>query len=1294
MAPVELPFLPESSHANTVSNDQFTRKRLRAVLHLITGELKQRGTKTPHIFLPFRSRVNDDKLNAFLQFLFPRGELIYVAAHEDEIKHRINLTDEFTLIAALKYFWSRLPNNEIIGWNVYLEFKRREKEAGYPKSAFLTIMPKCLLSPAHASIVYDFLDLIISIASNSQYNYLSGRKIAKMSSLWAFNHANIKNHRGSAFYDATYNNENNFLQGLDAWKGYLDALFHLILSFLRAMLPDTEKEALRLPKTLQSLLITCSYPPMLNTDSLKASITIPCICVHSTRVSKTPYELLSKVKRTLSFEKKDKFLSIENFTILKNIFQKDSTEEIVDSLTEESRRILNRITQEPIDSQFDLVPGWSRHFSKPDPDIPNYATITIENVTLQDYYIWAWLSTLSSDQSDHMKKLFGRSLVVEAGLRGFQKWLIVTESRMTTEEYLSLFKRIGSPTLELIGPPPPVTKDGRKSKEKKRIKISSRKPKALTSESYKKKSMPPLPADSGFLPQYNFDEEDSKIDLSFTSSLDDSNNSDSASSPLAANHSDFKDYRAYLDNLSDDTSDSILTKSKNSSPTAVRHGRRKPPPLSIIGPSPSSTSPLQLQSTKLGEPDAHDQVPTRTDVVRPEATSHLAPNPEKGSSVYRSPDMMSSSTQFYSPEKHANTRDYQEPFDSYKVPYEKPVARKLPPEEEPFESYHVMGLDQKVESTSSVSDVDDSEMNNKNEQNSGAPGQRLSQLPSPTVDQFSPELEEQTYPDQQNIEETSPDASPKKKSKKKSKNKYGFDLSNLPPGPPPPLNIPLAENAADGTTYMSPPVVPQASFFPSSPVLSAEKKHAQGLSSIPQLLPKTSSPSMEQMKRFTTDDFQMHVPSDVNSPVLSGHKGNLGSAHSSAEKLPPSMSKIHISGSLQSMANDTRNVATRYSRDRDLPATPRDSVSDSRSSNAYSKGQSPNDLSLRNGSPSSLSTIPASAQKSPTEKTDIRANGFPPQPSGPTAKQYSPQYANNGYPHPAPSLNGSKELLHAQQPAQTPTAHPTNPSPPKSSEPAPPRHPNATAPMYPGHAVAPGTIPAPASAPAYPAYPANYPYQQYPQYPGYPPQQYAPQYSHPPQQQVPAPGPQQQRKSAQQVPPVGSGARGSHQRISQASDTSGTSSKHSTPTIHQQPQNPVQQPQNPQAATAPHPQMPHAGQIPPPAAHGAPAPGYPPYYYYPLPPAGYPPYNPNQTAAQPYGYPPPPQQYPYPYPPYGYPPYGYPPQPPAAAKDEKVDKLRPSEMSMNGIPNAGRHNKNTPINRVGLRHALQKDFGI
>lgn len=448
---------------------QFTRKNLKSVLHIITQELKKRGTKTPHIFLPFRSKVNDEKLESFLSSIAPLGEL---RTDNTQLQHLCSETDEFTLISTLKYFWSRLPNNEIIGWDVYLEFKRREAEKGYPKNAFLSIMPKCLSSPAHASIVYDFLDLILSITSNSQFNYLSGRKISKMASFWAFSCR--QQFLQSPFYDATQEEvEHNFIEGIDTWKKSTNALFHLVLAFLRSMLPETNSETLKIPKTLQSLLVTTLYPPSSDNESdqsmLRGAITIPCVCVSTTQPSKDPYELVSKVRHNLKFDKKDDFLSIENYTILKNLFSKKGTFEIVNSLTDESKRILSRISSEPIPSKFNLAPGWDKSKIETDPDIPLFSEISIKDVSIHDYYIWTWLASISSDQPSVTKQIFGRSIVVEAEVLGFQKWIVVTEKTLSSEGYLQRFNL-----------------DRRMlSKHKRQISM----------EDYKNSPLPPIPVD-------------------------------------------------------------------------------------------------------------------------------------------------------------------------------------------------------------------------------------------------------------------------------------------------------------------------------------------------------------------------------------------------------------------------------------------------------------------------------------------------------------------------------------------------------------------------------------------------------------------------------------------------------------------------------------------------------------------------------------------------------------------------------------------------------------------------------
>ncbi|CAN3374300.1 hypothetical protein DIURU_000821 [Diutina rugosa] len=648
---VELPPLPRAPPSGAIPASQFTRKRLKVLLHQITGELKSRGTKTPHIFLPFRSRIDDSKLDSFLRKCFPDGEV----AGENDIIAAVRKADEFTLICALKYLWCRLPNAEVIGWDVYLEYRRKEKDAGYPKDAFLTIMPKCLSSPAHASIVYDFLDLLIGIASNSQYNYLSGRKIAKMSSLWAFNAPSSAAASESAFYDATVTREYNFIQGLEVWKTTSDALFHLLLSFLRAMLPDNDMDTLKLPKTLQSLLITNSYPPAM-TDSIKSMITIPCVLIKSTKVSSNPYELISKVRHTLSFEKKNSFLSIENYTILKNIFQKGSTSEIISTLTEESRRVLTRITKDPIQSKYQLYPGWTSQVPETDPDIPLYSQITIHDVTLQDYYIWTWLSTLGSDQTSRMKSLFGRSLVVEAGLKGFQKWLIISEETMTTDEYLSIFKT------------KPPKEEPRQQQQQVQDKNDSRRQPSRSRVSKKyiqSKEVPPLPDTAPAIPQPKTQSMSPELEA-VRMAIEDYDF-------MSENEDISSDYKTYLQSLSDFNEDDVASSVENKSyfsrqsPSATT---QRPQNASSSSVDDKPSAPVVSNGGKLSPPKS-----------RPVKDTSSRDYPHKQATPYN--DLYED---FNEPQKsHKPQRLPSEPFERYQIDPPKPredTRRPIKPVEE------------------------------------------------------------------------------------------------------------------------------------------------------------------------------------------------------------------------------------------------------------------------------------------------------------------------------------------------------------------------------------------------------------------------------------------------------------------------------------------------------------------------------------------------------------------------------------------------------------------------------------
>lgn len=709
---VNLPVLPDKHVLRDIGGyvraNQFTRNNMKGILHLITRELKSRGSKVPHIFLPFRSRIDDRKLEEFLRSIFPDGQIIPTTP-EEPVKRLLEEFDAFTLICGLKYIWSRFPNNEIIGWDVYLEFKRREKEAGYPKNAFLSIMPKCLSSLAHASIVYDFLDLLVSVSSNSQYNYLNGRKITKMASLWAFNYR-VKP-GASPFFDATLNEENTFVDGMESWKHCADAMFHLLISFLRAMLPENDMDTLKLPKTLQSLLISTSYPPVKNTDSLKSVITIPCVVIRSTKWSSDTYELLSKIRHTISFDKKDAFLSMENYTILKNIFKKPSTSDIVSMFTEESKRIFDRLNQEPIDSKFGLYPGWAKPEHESDPNIPLYSQLSISNIAIQDYYIWAWLSSLASDQSTQGKKLFGRSIVIEVNLKGFQKWIVVSEQLIDSEEYLRIFKRNVSGASRKISLSLPANNSGKNSPLPP--------------------PPPPIPSknnsiyDGGdqnsgdFLPRFDFDDDD------FQASIEKEVKINGHVYPLNLEDELFTHNRSSKETQGEslrkkgslrkppssplDEGPFIPKTRKHAEPRPREHEKSlPPPPFQSYDPAPYHNNiqrseaapiaphaplPLQQDSANSGK-QTGSHIPERT--LRESQEVYIAEHPHTGSRV---PERIIRETQekyikepvvqIYADDTVGakNGKGFVEPFDYYETDYDRLAKEKLKVSNEPFDNY-------------------------------------------------------------------------------------------------------------------------------------------------------------------------------------------------------------------------------------------------------------------------------------------------------------------------------------------------------------------------------------------------------------------------------------------------------------------------------------------------------------------------------------------------------------------------------------------------------------------------------
>lgn len=413
----------------------FERKHIKDLVHLITSEIKRKGSKTPLLILPFRPAHHDVDLKDFLNSIFYKG----MPVEEETAKEIIKGTDEYILMSALKFLWCRLPGKAIIGWKAYTKFVKLEDNAGFPDKAFLEFMPNCLSSGAHASIVYDFFDLIVALVLNSKENLMTARKLSKLCGLWAFNPMRNKSSAAPSFE-----------RGLYEWIPAGDAMYHLLLSFIKAMPPNGDLT--RLPKLFQILLKSSDYPPLPTSATLENSRQlqeIPMVTIRANTPSKNPAELLTRVSKTLKFDDATLFYTREDFLLLKRLFKEK--DQVVEKLSSEGTRLLENLCLYDTDLicdgsnssslKFKLVPGWSTDMtSRKTPsfkkNVQELFTAVIGRASIEDYFIWTWLASLGVEETDLKKKTFGKTYIMEVELaEGFKKWVIIEEQDLERDGY-------------------------------------------------------------------------------------------------------------------------------------------------------------------------------------------------------------------------------------------------------------------------------------------------------------------------------------------------------------------------------------------------------------------------------------------------------------------------------------------------------------------------------------------------------------------------------------------------------------------------------------------------------------------------------------------------------------------------------------------------------------------------------------------------------------------------------------------------------------------------------------------
>ncbi|KAG5370070.1 Morphogenesis-related protein [Yarrowia sp. C11] len=490
------------------------------LVHVITGEIKARGILTPYLLLPFRPESDPNAVPALVNHIFPKN---FQPLQGEELLRTVRNAEIYTLCGVLKWCWCRMPGG-VVSWPVYERFVQAEKDGETDHDAFLTLIPRCIQTEAHASILYDFMDLLAAIATHGKKNGMGGRKLARLAGSWAFD------------VNTGADGPVSFQDGLDAWSRGAEATNHLFFSFLRTMLPTKESrlEANRIPRSLEALLVSSVYPPLpLHKSRL---VPVPLVTLTVGKLSSSPLVLLKRAAKTVRFENPAVFATEDDFNTLFFLFKDPKIVE--QKLSPESKRVLHDIVQEnPLNNEVyydtraaewkvrsSTLPAgqhgnyraktWSKHYNSTftDPatgtrsanphnyvydadegysykmrsnqnvstweefkqsgfeateaiqrpatalsgrsipmNIPWASTVPGQNgdtapavksgyeqkvtaavsqVAIDDFFVWVWMSSLSIEQPEMNKALFGRSVVVEVEIApgpGGRRWVVVEE---------------------------------------------------------------------------------------------------------------------------------------------------------------------------------------------------------------------------------------------------------------------------------------------------------------------------------------------------------------------------------------------------------------------------------------------------------------------------------------------------------------------------------------------------------------------------------------------------------------------------------------------------------------------------------------------------------------------------------------------------------------------------------------------------------------------------------------------------------------------------------------------------
>jgi hypothetical protein len=317
-------------------------------------------------------------------------------------------------------------------------------DSNMARDAFAVFTSLSTNSEAHAKIIFDFFDLLSSLAAHSKRNGLTGQILARLAGWWAFGHSDPgltfeMNYQAWSKYEPE---TRSFIRSFPAnVHRVADASNHLFFAYLRSLSPVPVPVIPSLPHSLQDLLESTEYPPPPSTFQL-----LPAAHVLLTvdKPSPTLFAILCRAKR---FQRHD---DPYGYDLLPTIFDIGGE----DPIMKDYKRIFQSIMALENPSLSSLPSGdvtsSISSFSLDDPILspPTYYNIgptlptllansapdygqrsSIESVhpfELDDAFWWVWITSLAAEEPPSRRAVFGRCLMVPTD-NARSGWLLVEE---------------------------------------------------------------------------------------------------------------------------------------------------------------------------------------------------------------------------------------------------------------------------------------------------------------------------------------------------------------------------------------------------------------------------------------------------------------------------------------------------------------------------------------------------------------------------------------------------------------------------------------------------------------------------------------------------------------------------------------------------------------------------------------------------------------------------------------------------------------------------------------------------